>query len=68
MGRQPWIIYGIMRTKDAVTPVPGMVYHLYLFLGLYLALAAATVWLFKRQIQAVQRKFEAPAASAGGRR
>ncbi|AHF89932.1 cytochrome BD ubiquinol oxidase subunit I [Opitutaceae bacterium TAV5] len=68
VGRQPWIVYGILRTKDAVTPVPGMVYHFYLFLGLYLALAAATVWLFKRQIQAVQRKFEAPAASAGGRR
>ena len=62
VGRQPWIIYGIMRTKDAVTPVPGMVYHFYLFLVLYLSLAAATVWLFKRQIQAAQIKF------AGGER
>lgn len=61
VGRQPWIIYGIMRTKDAVTPVPGMVYHFYLFLALYLALAAATVWLFKRQLQALQAKFESPA-------
>ena len=57
VGRQPWIIYGIMRTKDAVTPVPGMVYHFYLFLGLYLTLAAATVWLLRRQILAVQQKF-----------
>jgi len=57
VGRQPWIIQGILRTKDAVTPVPGMVYHFYLFLVLYLALAAATVWLFRRQIQAAQRKF-----------
>jgi cytochrome d ubiquinol oxidase subunit I len=57
VGRQPWIIYGIMRTKDAVTPVPGMVYHFYLFLGLYLTLAAATVWLLRRQILTVQQKF-----------
>jgi cytochrome d ubiquinol oxidase subunit I len=57
VGRQPWIIYGIMRTKDAVTPVPGMVYHFYLFLFLYLSLAAATVWLLRRQILTVQQKF-----------
>lgn len=57
VGRQPWIVYGIMRTKDAVTPVPGMVYHFYLFLVLYLSLAAATVWLLRRQILAGQQKF-----------
>jgi cytochrome d ubiquinol oxidase subunit I len=57
VGRQPWIIYGVMRTKDAVTPVPGMVYHFYLFLGLYLTLAAATGWLLRRQILTVQQKF-----------
>jgi cytochrome d ubiquinol oxidase subunit I len=57
VGRQPWIIYGIMRTKDAVTPVPGMVYHFYLFLVLYLGLAMTTVWLLRRQIRTVQKKF-----------
>lgn len=57
VGRQPWIIYGIMRTKDAVTPVPGMVYHFYLFLGLYLTLATSTLWLLRRQILTVQQKF-----------
>jgi cytochrome d ubiquinol oxidase subunit I len=57
VGRQPWIIQGIMRTKDAVTPVPGMVYHFVLFLVLYLVLAAATAWLLLRQIRAVQQKF-----------
>jgi len=58
VGRQPWIIYGIMRTKDAVTPVPGMVYHFYLFLALYLALAAASVWLLRRQIEIAQKTSE----------
>ena len=23
MGRQPWMVYGVMRTADAVSPVPG---------------------------------------------
>jgi cytochrome d ubiquinol oxidase subunit I len=57
VGRQPWIIYGLVRTSDAVTPVPGMVYHFYLFLALYLGLAATTAWLLRRQIHAVQLKF-----------
>ncbi|WP_438482427.1 cytochrome ubiquinol oxidase subunit I [Oleiharenicola lentus] len=56
VGRQPWIIYGFMRTKDAVTPVPGMVYHFYLFLALYLTLAVASAWLLRRQMRAVQKK------------
>jgi cytochrome bd ubiquinol oxidase subunit I len=56
VGRQPWIVYEIMRTKDAVTPVPGMVYHFYLFVALYVSLAAATVWLMGRQIMMVQTR------------
>jgi cytochrome bd-type quinol oxidase subunit 1 len=31
VGRQPWIIYGIMRTVDAVTPMPGIQYSFYFF-------------------------------------
>ena len=28
VGRQPWIIYGVMKTIDAVTPMPGIrVFH-----------------------------------------
>jgi cytochrome d ubiquinol oxidase subunit I len=61
VGRQPWIIYDIMRTKDAVTPVPGMVYHFYLFLVLYLGLAAATAWLLWRQIKVAEKQV-APAS------
>lgn len=57
VGRQPWIIYGVMKTKDAVTPVPGMQYHFYLFLTLYLFLSAVTIWLFKRQFEALQKKY-----------
>jgi cytochrome d ubiquinol oxidase subunit I len=58
VGRQPWIIYGFMKTKDALTPVPGMVYHFVLFLILYIFLGFVTAWLLKRQITAAQKKFE----------
>ncbi|MFC7338631.1 cytochrome ubiquinol oxidase subunit I [Haloferula chungangensis] len=59
VGRQPWIIYEILRTKDAVTPVPGMVYHFYLFVALYSGLAIVTLWLFGRQIRITQAKLDA---------
>ncbi len=58
VGRQPWIIYEVLRTEDGVTPVPGMVYHFGLFLILYLGLAGVTAWLFARQIRVTQRKVE----------
>jgi cytochrome d ubiquinol oxidase subunit I len=50
VGRQPWIIVGIMRTADAVTPMPGLVVPFVTFTLLYLMLAAAVVWILYRQI------------------
>jgi cytochrome bd ubiquinol oxidase subunit I len=50
VGRQPWIVYEIVRTADAVTPMPGLVYPFALFTGIYLFLAAVVVWLLYRQI------------------
>jgi cytochrome d ubiquinol oxidase subunit I len=50
VGRQPWIIHGVLRTADAVTPMPGLVVPFTAFTLLYLALAAAVVWLLRRQI------------------
>lgn len=53
VGRQPWIIYGIMKTSEAVTPVPGQVYHLLLFAILYGFLSIIAVWLMIRQMKAL---------------
>lgn len=53
VGRQPWIIYGIMKTSEAVTPVPGQVYHLLLFAILYGFLSIIAVWLMLRQMKAL---------------
>ncbi len=53
VGRQPWIIYGIMRTKDAVTPMPGLIYPMSLFTGVYLFLSFIIIWLMVRQFRHV---------------
>ncbi|MFP2996321.1 cytochrome ubiquinol oxidase subunit I [Spongiivirga sp. MCCC 1A20706] len=56
VGRQPWIIHGVMKTKDAVTPVPGIIVSFYMYLCLYVTLAIAVSWLMIRQIKALNLK------------
>ncbi len=53
LGRQPWIIYGIMKTKDAVTPMPGLVYPMLLFTSVYLFLSVIVGILMSRQFSDV---------------
>ncbi len=50
VGRQPWIIYGVMRTADAVTPMPGLVVPFLLFTLLYCFLGVIVAWLLYHQI------------------
>lgn len=50
VGRQPWIVQGILRTADAVTPMPGLVVSFALFTVLYIGLAVTVVFLLWRQI------------------
>ena len=62
VGRQPWIIQGIMRTRDAVTPMPGLVTPFVAFLLVYIALGVVVVLLLVRQVRAATL----PAKSEGG--
>ena len=48
VGRQPWIIYGVMKTSEALTPMPGLVYPFALFSLIYLGLIVAVSWLMSR--------------------
>lgn len=48
VGRQPWIIQGIMRTEDGVTEVPGQFAALGGFTLLYVLLAVLLTWLLLR--------------------
>lgn len=47
-GRQPWIIHGVMRTKDAVTPASGVPEMFLAFTVLYLVLGVTVVILLRR--------------------
>ncbi len=55
VGRQPWIINGVMRTSEAVTPMPGLIVPFLTFTALYIFLAAITVFLLLRQVAASPR-------------
>ena len=50
VGRQPWVVQGIIRTADAVTPMPGLVVPMLLFALLYLMLGAIVVVLIGRMV------------------
>jgi cytochrome d ubiquinol oxidase subunit I len=52
VGRQPWVIYNVMRTADAVTPMPHLIIPFLTFTGLYIFLAIITAWLLLRQVAA----------------
>lgn len=65
VGRQPWIIYGVMRTSEAVTPMPGLVVPFITFTLLYIFLAVVTVWLLLRQVTASPRDPDPIAKEAG---
>jgi cytochrome d ubiquinol oxidase subunit I len=52
VGRQPWIIYEVMRTKDAVTPMPGLVVPFIGFMLVYVFLASTVVVVILRQVRA----------------
>jgi cytochrome d ubiquinol oxidase subunit I len=50
VGRQPWIIQDVLRTAEAVTPMPGLPVPLVAISLLYLMLAAVVVGVLRRQV------------------
>jgi cytochrome d ubiquinol oxidase subunit I len=50
VGRQPWIIQGVMLVKDAVTPMPGLQYSLLASVLVYLLLGSVVAVLLYRQV------------------
>jgi cytochrome d ubiquinol oxidase subunit I len=47
VGRQPWIVYEVMRTEHAVTEADGVWVSLAVVLALYTALGIATVMVLR---------------------
>jgi cytochrome d ubiquinol oxidase subunit I len=50
VGRQPWIVYGILRTADAVTPMPGLIVPFLVFTLLYVLLGVIVVYMLRQHI------------------
>ena len=50
LGRQPWIVQGVMRTADAVTPMPGLVWSLAGVIAIYTVLSIVVVSLMRRLV------------------
>lgn len=62
-GRQPWILYGMMRTEEAVTNAPGLGVTFVTFTLLYIVLGSIVAILLKRQVidegfSEIEREFE----------
>lgn len=52
LGRQPWIIRGLMRTSEAVTPMPGLTAPFLVFTALYVVLGLIVIRLMRRVVLA----------------
>jgi cytochrome d ubiquinol oxidase subunit I len=48
VGRQPWIVYKLMRVEEAVTAAAGIRYGLFALIALYAALTVAAVFVLRR--------------------
>lgn len=50
LGRQPWVIYHLMRTSEAVTSFPNVGAVLWAMTALYLVLAVIVAWLLGKHV------------------
>jgi len=48
VGRQPWVVYGVMRTEQAVTAADGLEVGYAVLVAVYVSLAAGVLWLLRR--------------------
>jgi cytochrome d ubiquinol oxidase subunit I len=51
-GRQPWVVHGALRTRDAVTPFPYLAAPFWTFTLVYVFLGVSVVFLLYRQLRA----------------
>jgi cytochrome d ubiquinol oxidase subunit I len=60
VGRQPWIVYGLLRTEDAVTTAGGIHATFAGVVALYAALGTATVLVLRAMARRWRREGEVP--------
>jgi len=64
VGRQPWIIYRIMRTADAVTPMPWLIVPFLTYSAIYLFLAVIVTMLLWWQVLSSPTMYKRPRGTA----
>jgi cytochrome d ubiquinol oxidase subunit I len=52
VGRQPWVVYGVMRTSQAVTGASGIPVGYGTLVAVYIGVAAAVAWILRRLARA----------------
>jgi cytochrome d ubiquinol oxidase subunit I len=65
VGRQPWVVYEVMRTSEAVTEARGLEVGYGFLVAVYLLLAAAVVWLLRRLARRPRELEVGPTLPAG---
>lgn len=65
VGRQPWVVYGFMRTEEAVTGAGGIPVGYATLAVVYLSLLAAVIWILRRLAQRPLEHDEPGGADAG---
>lgn len=65
LGRQPWVIYGYLRTKDAVTTAPWLNISFAVFSFIYVILAVTLVYLLLRMARSSLPKMEWAEVASG---
>jgi cytochrome d ubiquinol oxidase subunit I len=51
VGRQPWAVQGLLRTSDAVSPMPGLAAPLVAFTLIYLGLGAVVTGVIRSMVR-----------------
>jgi cytochrome d ubiquinol oxidase subunit I len=66
VGRQPWIVVGVLRTSDAVSPMPGLIVPCVGITILYLLLSVVVVTLLRAHVLSAPSGAEATLSEARG--
>jgi cytochrome bd ubiquinol oxidase subunit I len=66
VGRQPWVVYEVMLTRQAVTGASGIPVGYATLVAVYLLLAGAVVWILRRLARAPLAPVAAQRETAGG--
>ena len=65
VGRQPWIVYGVMRTEEAVTGADGILVGYAALVAVYAGLGVITWWVLRRIARSPLEEQGEPASVSG---